>query len=184
MRHVVVLSVLLVNGCAAAAHNWAPVARPSAAACTAPDAPSTASWQLVKSPVFTFCVPGTWQSVDGRTWRSGGSVIGWCTAATPSQCPNVSMQVSGEVTLVTPGQLPGAPRPASFGTGCSSSRSAEDVGGASADLTESHCGGHHVTEAYWPSLALRFLGETDDAATAQLELQIYRTVRITISLGH
>ena len=184
MRYPAILAVLVLHGCATASRNWAPVARPSAATCTTPDAPASTPWRLVTTPLFTYCVPAAWQSSDGRTWRLGGAVLGWCTSATLTQCPDVTHEVTMEVNVVTPGQLPGPPQATQFGTGCSGQRSADSVGGVWAQLGDWRCQGHHVTEARWVSFALMFVGETDDAATAQLELQIYRTVRFTTAVGH
>ena len=111
-------------------------------------------------------------------------MIGWCTAATLDKCPNIRIEFTGRVIQIYAGQLPGPPPPSDFDTGCSEDWFAETVGGLPANLDHSHCSSHHVTQAGWPALALLFVGETDDALTAQLELQIYRTVRFTGTLGH
>ena len=111
-------------------------------------------------------------------------MLGWCTSATLTQRPSVTYEMTMAITRVTPGQLPGPPPATEFGTGCSGERSADSIGGASAQPADWHCEGHHVTEALWPSLALMFIGETDAAATAQVELQVYRPVRFTTAVGH
>jgi hypothetical protein len=182
MRYGALIGVVLIQACATAPAMWTPAARPSAATCSAPGAPASTPWRLVAGQGFTFCVPASWRSSDGRTWRSGGSVVGWCTSRDLAECPRVTFEISGPV-ISSPSQV-GAAALTQGGDVCSSDRLDESVGGLPATLQDYHCNAHHVTEASWSALALHFFGATDDASTARLQLQIYRTVRFASGLGH
>ena len=154
----------------------------SAATCSNPAAAPAAPWQLVTGEGFTFCVPANWHSSDGRTWRAGGAFIGWCTRDHFAQCPNVS----GELPLIVisnPQQATAAAI-AHEGGVCSYDRFDDTVSGALATLSDQQCHGRHVTEAIWRVRGLYFFGQTDDAVTARLQLQVYRTLRFTTGIEH
>jgi hypothetical protein len=181
MRNAALISFVLVQACAVAPPIWTPAARPSAATCNAPGAPDSTPWQLVMGQGFTFCVPATWQSSDRRTWRSGGSLIGWCTE-TLAQCPRVQYEFIGQI--ITDPSQEGAAAIADEGNPCSGDHYKEIVSGASADLEDWRCNGHHVTSAVWFAQKVFFFGQTEDAVTARLQLQVYRTVRFVLAAAH
>jgi hypothetical protein len=183
MRYGPLLCVLGVQACVAMHPMWTPAARTSANTCGAPDAPASAPpWQLVRGQGFTFCVPADWHSSDGHTWRSRGSLLGWCTPDRPDQCPNVAGYISGPI--VTNQAQTGAAALVNEGGGCSSDRFREDVSGALATLFDQYCEGRHVTGiGWWSGPSVEFLGQTDDAVAARLQLQVYRTVRFTAGAG-
>jgi hypothetical protein len=180
MRYLVLIGLLCIPACASAPAVWTPATRTSAATCSDPGAPASTPWQLVTGRGFTFCVPASWQSSDGRSWRSGGSVVGWCTLRDLAACPNVTAVTFEFTGTVTHDQsLPPATALAQGADACAADQLAETIGGRLATLSHEHCGGHHVTQATWAAPALHFVGETDDASTARLELQVYRSVRFT-----
>jgi hypothetical protein len=181
VRNLALIGLVLIQACATAPPMWTPAARISAATCSAPGAPAASPWQLVTGRGFTFCVPAAWRSSDGRTWRSGGSLVGWCTGRPPAQCPDVRGEINIQV-ITNPSEV-GAARLAEEGDACSGQEFAETISGAAATLSEWHCNGHHVTAGVWPTLAVYLLGQTDDAVTARLQLQVYRTVRFTSGGG-
>ena len=178
MRGATVAGLLLVEACAAAPAAWAPTARLDPSSCAAPPGTPGTPWRLVTAEGFTFCVPSDWQSADGRTWRIGGAFIGWCTR-TLAQCPQVNYQISGRI-IRNPNEI-GAAALENEGESCGADNSDEVVGGLSAVLSDWHCNGRHITEAYWRTPPIYFFGETEDAVMARLQLQVYRTVRFVPS---
>ena len=181
MRCVTWVGLFLLQACAVGPPAWTPAARLDPNSCATPSGTAAKPWRLVTGQGFTFCVPSDWQSSDGRTWRSGGAFVGWCTGNLPTLCPNVRYEITG--AIITNSNQLGEAEIANEGGACSGDRSQEDVGGASAELGDWHCGGHHVTDAHWSVQALFFVGQTDDAVVAHLQLQVYRTVRFTSGMG-
>lgn len=138
-------------------------------------------WQLVSAQGFTFCVPADWQTADGRTWHGAGGSITWGTGVAPRQAV-----ASGVVVLRVPanGAMPSeaavrAAAEAQHGTRCSPHRFTERIGGTTANLFDTECEGQYHTGVQWDDPAVYFHGETGNAGTASLQLQVYRTTRFT-----
>jgi hypothetical protein len=182
MRYTGLFGFLFIQGCVSAPAQWTPADRLSAVTCSAPDTARTSSWQLVPGEGFTFCVPAQWRSSDGRTWRSGGGFLGWCTPDHLDKCPNVT----GELTMqvITNRNQVLLAMMANEGGACSTDRFQASTGGAFVSLLDQHCNGRHVTEAIWTRPALYFFGQTDDPVMARLQLDVYRTVRFTGAQAH
>ncbi len=91
--------------------------------------------------------------------------------------------VSG--VLITRGALGQAPgvtlRPgmvlSAESLGCSAKRRSEAIDGQSARIFDTDCSGGHHTGASWSELAIYLRGEAEDARSASLQWQVYRTVR-------
>jgi hypothetical protein len=181
MRYWLPVCLLLVQSCASGPRLWTPAARPSAASCSVPGQNPTTLWRLVSAQGFTFCVPGDWETADGRTWRGAGGSITWGTGFPPRQAT-----VSGTVVMRVPANrgMPSeaevrAAVEAQLGVRCSPYRLKESIGGAAADLYDTECNGQHHTGARWESPAVFFQGQADSPSAASLQLQVYRTTRFT-----
>lgn len=177
---------LLLMAACASAPPWAPAARVSPASCTAPGAPADAHWQLAQGDGFTFCVPADWQTLEGRRWQWGSAAIAWGRGTPPRH-----VLVSGTVRMRVPvgggmpsqGEVEAAAR-SQIAAQCSTQDYHENVGGQSAALSDVRCGDTYSTGVHWFGSDLYLQGDADDAGTALLELQIYRTVRFLPAGAH
>jgi len=174
MRAKVLIVLVAVQACAPPA--WTPAKRLTATSCLAPDTSNSAPWQLVPGAGFTFCVPGDWESQDGRTWRATGAVMGWCTKDSVFLCPDVRIPITdqfwGGYHRERPsGQLEGRAL-------------AETIGGVDARLARVSYAGRYATAAMWPTLKLLMVGRSEGSSAAALELEIYRSVRFAASGTH
>jgi hypothetical protein len=181
-----IVGVLLVLPACASAPPWAPAARVSPTSCSAPGAPAEAHWQLVQGDNFTFCVPGDWQSIEGRRWQWGSGAITWGRGAPPPR-----RMVSGVVTVRVPvgGAMPSqgeieARARSQIAAECSTQDYRETIGGQSAALYDVRCGETYSTGAHWFGSDIYLHGDADDAGTALLELQVYRTLRFLPTGAH
>ncbi len=185
MRQSLMASLLLLQACATAP-PWAPDARVSPASCVAPGAPANAHWQLAQGDGFTFCVPADWQSLEGRRWQWGSAAISWGRGTPPRR-----VLVSGTVRMRVPvgGAMPSQGEIEAMARGqvaaqCSTQDYDERVGGQSAAMFDVRCGDIYSTGVHWFGSNLYLQGDADDAGTALLELQIYRTVRFLPGGAH
>jgi len=187
MRHLTPMALAMLQACASSPPMWTPAARTTVASCAAPGAPAAPSWQLVTADGFTFCVPADWRSADGRTWHSADGSVTWGTGI-----PGPRDVVTGSVIVLVPVGGAGAmPSPSAMQSAanaqmrerCSNDRFAEKVGGRSATLFDNECDGRHNTGAQWGAPAVYFRGEAGDAATASLQLQVYRSTRFVSATG-
>lgn len=137
--------------------------------------PNTATWRLVQASGFTFCVPPDWRPAGGgnrtnaKRWTRGLNVIAWGTGA-----PRRPVAQGYEIARVTPGQ----PIP-QITTPCTPRRSNESIDHRLAEVFDTDCGDKHHTGANWHDPRIYFQGEAGDAAGAQLQLVVFRTVRFT-----
>jgi len=185
MRIATLTAFVVLQACASRPPDWTPAARLDPNSCAAPSATAGKPWQLVSAEGYTVCVPADWRTNDGHTWQGGGGSITWGTG-TPVPWPNVTgeMSVTGSVTQVTPGgqvlSQGTMPPDVQYSQGghaeCSDRHSLETVGGVRADLYHV-CFGRHFTGAWWLTLGVFVSGEAMDARTADLQLQVYRSVR-------
>jgi hypothetical protein len=127
-------------------------------------------WKEVQATGFTFCVPANWRpagrardGVDARTWRGGGGEVKWGTGEYRS-----SKVVTRVVTVRAGNPLPEPPGVKRF---------SEVIGGKLADLHDNEFEGDFYTGAKWTNPAVYVVGESRDAPTARLHLQVFRTVR-------
>jgi len=144
--------------------------------------PPAQPWQLVRGTGFTFCVPADWQSADGLTWRGAGGSITFASSGSGPLIPRDVITsrpiVVGEIVETLPAdQLPTTIRTVPTFAGCAERRLAETIEGRSVTLTDTDCGGDHSTSARWSNPALSFHGTAPSASSAQLQLQVYRTLR-------
>ncbi len=169
------LVVIVLAACASVPPLWTPAARTSATSCTNPGADPTPPWRLVGGAGFTFCVPSDWSASDDHTWQGGGGSITWSLANPASAL--VYRQVITD-RPVQPGDIAQeGPNGVFSVTPCSSRRMEELIGGQHASLMASDCPGQQRTYANWATLALHFSGRAPGPATANLQLQVYRSVR-------
>jgi hypothetical protein len=191
MRIRTIAALILVQACASRPPLWNPSARLDPTSCAPPSATAGPAWKLVAGAGFTFCVPSDWQTSDGQSWRGGSGSIAWGTG-TPAAWPLVPQVeregvVYGTVTVVSPGQMP-APStvpilPASTEP-CTAKRFAERVGGFLTDFYHGDCDGRHSTGAWWLTAHAYVAGVATDAETAELQLQVYRSVRFNAAPEH
>jgi hypothetical protein len=64
---------------------------------------------------------------------------------------------------------------------CGSRRFSERVGGFLADFYQGECDARHSTGAWWISAGAYVAGVAADNETAELQLQVYRSVRFTFA---
>lgn len=132
-------------------------------------------WKEVRARGFTFCVPASWRSsgrarkgVDARTWRGGGGEVTWGLGDHRS-----TRVVTTTVVTVRAGDpLPEAP-PGQV------NRFTEVIGGSLAELWDNQFDGERYTGAKWARPSVHLAGESHDAGTSHIQLQVYRTVRFT-----
>jgi len=143
----------------------APVANDCGARVQSADA---ARWRVVEAMGFTFCVPPEW-SGSGRTWSRGDARVTWgigrnvadsdipsVVQATNRPLPScVSAPARGQDILTTP----------------------EVIGGRQALVWRSSYPRGFYTGGHWHDPHFYIVGEAPDAATADLEMAIVRTVR-------
>jgi hypothetical protein len=164
-----VLALLIAPLGAAAQESTAPEVR--ACTVTVPGTDLT-GWREVQASGFTFCVPANWRpagrgrgGVDARTWRGGGGEVKWGAGKYRSA------RVVTRVVTVRAGN----PLPQPNGV----NRFAEVIGGSAADLWNNELEGDFFTGAQWNRPEVYLAGESRDAVTARLQLQVFRTVRFS-----
>ncbi|HEX8211492.1 MAG TPA: hypothetical protein VF584_15075 [Longimicrobium sp.] len=165
-----VLALLIAPLGAAAQESTAPEVRPCTV--TVPGADLT-GWREVRATGFTFCVPAGWRpvgrvrnGVDASTWRGGGGEVKWGTGE----------YRSGKVVTRVVSVRAGNPLPEPTGV----KRFSEVIGGKLADLYDNEFEGDFYTGAKWTNPAVYVAGESRDAVTARLQLQVFRTVRFSV----
>ena len=120
-------------------------------------------------PSFIVCLPAEW-TLSGSTWRRGPSTIRWGIGLytdPEGRQPSGGPALSGE----------GVDRQEGGTTGNVVRRFGEMIGGSWADLWRGRRGGFYRTGAQWTDARVWFAGQSPDAKTADLQLNIYRTVR-------
>lgn len=141
------------------------------------DAPCTAvvrkvdvsSWREVQMPAFVVCLPRDWKQ-SSSMWRRGASTIRWGIGIYPD--PESRQPVPG--TVLSGGTVN---RQEGEAAGTVVRRFGEMIGGSWADLWRSRRGGNYRSGVQWVEARLWFTSEATDAQTADLQLNIYRTVR-------
>jgi len=185
MRGSTLTILMLVQACASGPTGWTPAARVDPASCAAPSTPAGKPWQLVAEAGFTFCVPSDWR-LDGHMWRGGGGSITW-GIGTPAPWPMIRGEVVGTITgpvtrinstgqVTSQGTVPMVADNAQGGAQCSDQRFTERVGGLMANFYHV-CFGRHFTGAWWLTRGVYVTGDAADALTAELQMQVYRSVR-------
>lgn len=127
------------------------------------------SWRQVQMPAFVVCLPSDWTQ-SGSVWRRGAATIRWGIGIygdPEDRRPGVQPPHSGAVVDTEDGGAAG-----NF-----VSRFGEMIGGSWAELFRSQRGGTYRTGVQWAEARLWLVGQAADARTADLELNIYRTVR-------
>jgi hypothetical protein len=166
---------LLVSSAALAACAAGPRLEPvtAATACRVEGVGSgTSPWRQVRGAGFTYCVPPDWQpegkptaTVDPTSWSGLGGRITWGFG--PAPVIEGSVVVAMPVNEVNSLQPP-CPQPW---------RADEAIGGRSARLSDFECLGTHNTTALFYQPTMYFQGTARNAATAQVELAVFRSVR-------
>jgi hypothetical protein len=169
----ILVALAVLSGCGGAARIPAASSSdaialiPSAERCTASIvAVDVSAWRQVTADGFTFCVPAEWRG-SGRTWRWSGARVTWGTGEPPRK-----RVVRTVVSAVPPTQLGGANAGPS-----GSDLWPEAIGGRDAQIRRNRSGSTYYTEARWESPRVWLTGETGKADVADLEVQIFRTVR-------
>jgi hypothetical protein len=124
-------------------------------------------WKEVQADGFTFCLPRDWKA-DSQEWMRGRSRLWWdygpLAAPRPRPVP-VDMQ-SGMAArrVLRPSDTPPLD-------------TTETIGGRPARLTRAANPIDFATTAVWQTPQIHFRGYAQDLETANLELDVYRTVR-------
>ncbi|MEP6692891.1 MAG: TonB family protein [Gemmatimonadaceae bacterium] len=117
-------------------------------------------WRQVVAERFTFCVPPDWIG-DGESWRgTNGATVSLSLGDGESGAPS-QVGALGAMRSAASAQ----PRSAT-------------IGGRPVALYSSRQEGRYHWAAVWMSSAISFLGTAFDRATSDLELTIFRTVRV------
>lgn len=170
------LLALVASGCRTAAPDTTSVLSPSVSAAAAPCAAivrkvDVSAWREVQMPSFVVCLPAEW-ALSGSTWRRGAATIRW-----------------GIGIYTDPDARPSSGGPALSGAGIDrqeggtagnvAHRFGEMIDGSWADLWRSRRGGIYRTGVQWTDARVWFVGQSPDAQTVDLQLNVYRTVRFT-----
>lgn len=163
MRSMVILGAALLVACGA---RHGSTATPAMAEATVPCAvfvPSADSleWKLVQAEGFTFCVPPGWRRSSARRWYVEGAGVEWALGKYP------------ETTTIGVRRF----RAGITGPDLNPRHFVEIIGGASAELWETHIQDADYTGAEWAEKHVYFQGKANGPRTADVELMIYRTVR-------
>ncbi len=172
----------VAGACTRAAYVPSPLA---SAPCTVPGYGSPSEpWREVHASGFTFCVPGSWRpsgdaprGLDARVWSGPDGAVAWATTAAmvpvvTRDCVTIrnarTWQAMGPTTCTTTSNV--------VSECAGATRSSEEVGGLTIDVTQAECQGAHVTTATGPGIYLR--AAADRADVAALELSLVRSIRI------
>ena len=163
-------------GCASASSSGeTEVAGADAPPCSVPTLDVAGErWREVRATSFTFCVPMNWRpsgsssrGIAARTWRGGSGSVTWGTGEYRPR------RVVSTTAVVRPGErLPSTP-PGQV------RRFTETIDNRTAQLWDNEINGRHYTGVAWSRPTVFFDGEAADAATARVQLAVYRTVRFT-----
>jgi hypothetical protein len=156
---------LAAFGCRAGT-NPAPVANACGVRVASADGPR---WQRVEAMGFDFCVPPGWNG-SGRTWSRGTARVTWgiSRVVAPADVPAI-VQASSR-SLPTCVSAPAR--------GQDIHTTPEVIGGRQAQVWRSQYPRGFYTGGHWHDPHFYVVGEAPDAATADLEMVIVRTVRI------
>jgi hypothetical protein len=127
-------------------------------------------WQRVEALGFTFCVPPDWRASGGRSWSRGNARVTWGISRLVAQAdvpPIVQASASPGFSCVS------APA-----RGADLHMTPETIGGRQAQVWRSSYPRGFYTGGHWHDPHFYVVGEAPDAATADLEMVIVRTVRI------
>ncbi|HEX2095331.1 MAG TPA: hypothetical protein VHG28_23245 [Longimicrobiaceae bacterium] len=170
MKICTLAAAVALTGCAAAtggASRTVPTPCPAGV-----QIPGGAPWRLVRGDGFTFCVPPSWRpagpvpspGADAQVWRGGDGTLHWS--------PGPLRTSTRTVTVM---RREGDPLPRS-----ETRRFSEVIDGSPAELWSNRYGEKRFTGAEWTRpRPVHFTGESESAATAALQLDVYRTVRFT-----
>lgn len=120
-------------------------------------------WRTVDARGFTFCVPADWRS-RGNSWRRGSASIEWGVGEPRPRAI--------QKTVASESMLPSGPPPNS-----DIRRFSETIGGREAELWENRFGTSYYTGAKFSRPKVYLVGGASDRGAANLEIEIYRTVR-------
>lgn len=147
---------------------------PSDSLCTSADGPSAAGWRRVIGQGISFCVPPDWgtsragrRSSGANTLYGGGGQITWRRGRPDRNA------VQSSIATMPGGFVRQAPS-----TPCMQGRRlSENIGGHPADLFDNTCQSTYYTGVTWQQPEFYFRGESQDPATSELQIQVYRTVQ-------
>lgn len=125
-------------------------------------------WRMVEAQGFSFCVPPDW-SASGRSWAHGTARITW----------GIGRQVAqGDVPAIAQAESRSLPACVSApARGADIHPTPEMIGGRQAQVWRSRYPRGFYTGGHWHDPHFYIVGEAPDAATADLEMTIVRTVR-------
>jgi hypothetical protein len=176
MRLFPSILVLLLAVPAGAAAQDTPTACPV-------DRSPAGAWRLVRGDHFTFCVPATWrpqgpaaEGQDARRWHGRGGTVSWSREPLVQETRRTTVVMVSGADLAeaqrTGGRWPSAVEPAP------PRQLSEMIGGRPVILVIGGTGADQFTEARTTFPALYFAGTARSSRTAELELEIYRTLRV------
>lgn len=175
-----ILSVLALPFAAACAGPPLLPAPTGAARCTVPGVGTAeAPWRRVRATGFTFCVPPHWRpdgpgtrGADALTWTGDNGSITWGRVQTEViRRDIVAMRVGpdGQPDLESLGITRLCSTPLNFQL---------YVDGLTIETTQHECQGGYFTSASLGQSLPQLTGQSRSGATAELQMQIYRTIRL------
>ena len=129
------------------------------------------AWREVVADGFRFCVPSSWRA-SGRTWQHGGASISWGVGSRPAR------QAATTVVSVPASEL-GALQAGGAVPDSDVRRFSETIDGRRANLWRNRFGREFHTGAEWSFPRVWLVGDARDAASADLQVAIFRTVRFS-----
>lgn len=169
MRRLLMVMLLGSFATACASSGQARIQASALPPCTT--RPDLAGWHQVSGDGVTFCVPEDWSSTGRRAWHGKDGKIRWAPGARP-------FRIEERVVTVTvsrrqaPPRLPAPQIRLVYNT-------SELVGGAQVDLWILDRKGTFETGASWNTgRPLHMTGEAPNEAAADVQLKIYRSVRV------
>ncbi|MEJ2187273.1 MAG: hypothetical protein P8Z36_15280 [Gemmatimonadota bacterium] len=133
--------------------------------------PELEGWHQVSGDGVTFCVPEDWSSMGRRAWHGDGGRIRWAPGAKPFRIESRVVRVAVPRGAPPP-TMPSPDIRIVYNTH-------ELVGEAQVDLWIIERKGTFETGASWNTgTPLHMAGEAPNQAAADLQMKIYRSVRV------
>lgn len=125
--------------------------------------PEEEDWRQVAAEGVSFCVPADWRPMGSKGWRGGGGSLTWGSVE-----PRRPAQ--GRLLTVRASDIPAPTQERRF---------SELIGGVSVELWLTGSEGEFLTGATWENPRPLYMnGEAISLRDSEVQLEIYRTVRI------
>lgn len=191
MRYAPTILMLIAVSVSASAPTASAQAPATIASCAVAGVGSPDSaWRQVRGSGFTFCVPADWHarghgrgSLDAKDWTGNDGRVTWDLGTAPSSMPERAGDITGTVTVISPGtpvQLPPpepSPTPGDASLCQEPTTTPRLVDGVVLFITQGHCEGTWITTAWSVKPRMYVRGEAHGEETAKLQAQVMQTVR-------